>query len=144
MPDTAQNIELCNCLALREAARHVTQFYDHLLAEIGLRVTQYSILRKLERRGAATINALADDLVMDRTTLSRNLHPLQRAGWIANTADLSDARATQLRLTKKGAALLRAADKQWSRAQASFDKAFGADRAVQLRRLMSAVVSTDF
>jgi len=66
----------CNCLALRQAARHVSQFYDQFLAGCGLRGTQYSILARLQRRGPMSINALAAALVMDRTTLGRNILPL--------------------------------------------------------------------
>src|SRR5579875_2528229 len=73
----------CNCLAVRQAARHITQFYDELLAPSGLRTTQFSILAKLRRFGPITINALARDLVMDRTTLGRNILPLEREGLIA-------------------------------------------------------------
>jgi len=73
----------CNCLALRQAARHVTQFYDQFLAASGLRATQYSILARLQRRGPMSINALAAELVMDRTTLGRNILPLQRDGLIS-------------------------------------------------------------
>ena len=43
--------ELCNCLAMRQAARHVTQFYDAFLLAAGLRTTQFSILAKLRRVG---------------------------------------------------------------------------------------------
>jgi DNA-binding MarR family transcriptional regulator len=70
--------EDCNCSAVRSAARHVTRLYDQLLAPTGLRVTQFSILAKLTRRGPLTINALAEDMVMDRTTLGRNIRPLER------------------------------------------------------------------
>ncbi len=76
----ANNPRGCNCLALRQAARHVTQFYDQALAPSGMRATQYSILARLERNGSMTINALAAALVMDRTTLGRNVLPLQRDG----------------------------------------------------------------
>jgi DNA-binding MarR family transcriptional regulator len=60
--------------------RHVTQFYDQFLADAGLRATQFSILTKLRRLGPLSINALAKELVMDRTTLGRNILPLQREG----------------------------------------------------------------
>src|SRR5260370_28166564 len=53
----------CNCLAIRQAARHVSQFYDQLFAPIGLRATPYSILSRLRRDGPITINALASPLV---------------------------------------------------------------------------------
>ena len=68
----------CNCLALRQAARHVTQFYDQYLASTGLRTTQFSILAKLHGLGPMTINALAGELVMDRTTLGRTMLLLER------------------------------------------------------------------
>src|SRR6202790_5420603 len=68
----------CNCFAVRQAARHVTQFYDQFLAPTGLRTSQFSILARLKRLGPMTINTLAAELVMDRTTLGRNILPLER------------------------------------------------------------------
>jgi DNA-binding MarR family transcriptional regulator len=65
------------CLAVRQAARHVTASYDQFLAPAGLRTTQFSILAKLKRQGPMTINALAADMVMDRTTRGRNILPLE-------------------------------------------------------------------
>ncbi len=62
----------CNCFAVRSAARHVTQLYDQFLAPLGLRGNQFSILAKLDRLGPMTINALAEAMITDRTTLARN------------------------------------------------------------------------
>ncbi len=87
------NPAACNCLALRQAARQVTQFYDQFLAPSGLRSTQYSILARLQRKGPMTINALAGELVMDRTTLGRNILPLQRDGLIAASPENRTAAA---------------------------------------------------
>src|SRR5579859_6713451 len=80
----------CNCLAIRQAARHVSQFYDQLFAPTGLRATQFAILSRLRRDGPMTINALAAALVMDRTTLGRNILPLQRDGLIEIAASPRD------------------------------------------------------
>src|SRR5215831_14657438 len=80
--DTQTMTKDCICLAVRQAARHVTQTFDQFLAPAGLRTTQFSILAKLKRKGPMTINALAADLVMDRTTLGRNILPLERDGLI--------------------------------------------------------------
>src|SRR5437899_12784468 len=99
----------CNCLALRQAARHVTQFYDQCLAATGLRTTQFSILAKLKRLGPMTINALARELVMDRTTLGRTMLPLERDGLIRIADGKLDRRSKELHLTKKGADRPRAA-----------------------------------
>jgi DNA-binding MarR family transcriptional regulator len=121
--------EDCNCFAVRSAARHVTQFYDQFLAPIGLRVTQFSILSKLKRRGPLTINALADDMVMDRTTLGRAIQPLERDELIRVKPAPSDRRAKQLHLTKAGEKRLQAGFEAWVRAQARFEAGFGAERA---------------
>src|SRR5262245_59530559 len=68
----------CNYMALRHAARHVSQIYDAYLASEGLPTTQYSMLAKLNRLGPLSINELAKSMVMDRTTLGRAIRPLQR------------------------------------------------------------------
>ena len=137
--DAAPTPELCNCLALRQAARHVTQFYDRFLAGAGLRTTQFSILAKLKRTGPMTVNALASEMVMDRTTLGRNILPLERDGLISATTGSSDRRSKELRLTEAGAARLRVAAKGWARAQRQFDAAFGDGRASDMRALLRAV-----
>ncbi len=131
----------CNCLALRQAARHVSQFYDQFLAPSGLRTTQYSILARLQRKGAMTVNMLAADLVTDRTTLGRNLLPLEREGLLAIAPGRSDRRAKEIRLTDAGAARLRSARKGWEEAQARFESAFGVRRAKELRALLHAVAT---
>ena len=133
---------ICNCLALRQAARHVTQFYDRFLAPYGLRTTQYSILARLKRDGPLTIKRLAGDLVMDRTTLGRNILPLQRDGFIAVGMGQSDRRSRELRVTKLGDARLKAAAKGWNEAQDKFESAFGVQRAKELRALMREITET--
>ena len=90
---TELNPEDCNCFVVRSAARHVTQLYDQFLAPVGLHVTQFSILAKLKRLGPMTINALAKEMVMDRTTLGRNVLPLERDGLIKIEASAIDGRA---------------------------------------------------
>ena len=136
--------EDCNCLAMRQAARHVTQFYDQFLAPSGLRTTQFSILSRLRRKGPMTINALAADLVMDRTTLGRNILPLQRDGLIEASTGIADRRRKDLRVTEAGARRLDGALSQWSKAQAGFEAAFGGSQASDLRRLLRSVVATEF
>jgi DNA-binding MarR family transcriptional regulator len=136
--------EDCNCLAVRQAARHVTQLYDGFLAPAGLRTTQFSILAKLRRLGPMTINTLARDLVMDRTTLGRNILPLEREGLIAVVKASSDRRSKELRLTDAGAARLRAAVKGWTQAQARFEAVFGGKRTSDLRTLLHEVTTSDF
>src|SRR6202163_1029409 len=118
--DTATPSPDCNCLALRQAARHVTQFYDQRLAPSGLRTTQLSILAKLKRLGPLTINVLARELVMDRTTLGRTMLPLERDGLISIEDGTLDRRSKELHLTKAGVERLRGAATLRGEAQTRF------------------------
>jgi DNA-binding MarR family transcriptional regulator len=143
LSDIKPGAEVCNCHALRAAARHVSQAYDQFLAPTGLRTTQFSILAKLKHKGPLTINALAADMVMDRTTLGRNILPLERDGLIKIQPSATDGRAKELNLTKAGEQRLQAGRKGWAAAQARFETAYGAKRAAELRGLLRAVVASD-
>jgi DNA-binding MarR family transcriptional regulator len=138
------SLQDCNCLAIRQAARHVTQFYDQLFAPVGLRATQFAILNCLRRDGPMTINALATALVMDRTTLGRNILPLERDGLIEIGASPADRRRRELRLRDAGAEKLSRASERWAVAQTRFDAVFGSERAAALRGLLREVVASDF
>jgi len=134
----------CNCLAIRQAARHVTQFYDQILAPAGLRATQFAILSRLRRAGPMTINELAALLVMDRTTLGRNILPLQRDGLIEVAPGTTDRRRHELRATEAGIERHRAALERWDEAQKRFGTVFGDERAAALRDLLREVTASDF
>jgi DNA-binding MarR family transcriptional regulator len=143
LSDIKPGAEECNCHAVRAAARHITQAYDQFLAPAGLRTTQFSILARLKRKGPLTINALAEDMVMDRTTLGRNILPLERDGLIKVQPSATDGRAKELNLTKAGEQRLQAGRKGWAAAQARFENAYGAKRAAELRGLLREVVASD-
>src|SRR5215218_1111495 len=91
----------CNCLALRQATRRVTQLYDQALAPVGLRITQYPILAWIAADGPMTMKALAERLVMDRATLGHNLRPLQGAG-LLELVPGTDRRSRIVALTEAG------------------------------------------
>jgi DNA-binding MarR family transcriptional regulator len=141
--DNSAGAEECNCFAVRAAARHVTQCYDQFLASSGLRTTQFSILAKLKRKGPLTISELAESMVMDRTTLGRNILPLERDGLIRIEAAASDRRAKALRVTKDGEKRLETARRGWQAAQQRFDAVFGVKRAAELRELLRGVVASE-
>ena len=141
--DKLPPLEECTCLAVRQAARHVTQFYDQHLASVGLRTTQFSILARLRRRGPMTINTLADDMVMDRTTVGRNILPLEREGLLSIEPGRRDRRSKELRLTDAGLDRLRAGYEGWKQAQREFAAAFGDERTVGLRALLHEVAATE-
>ncbi|MGH7045857.1 MAG: MarR family winged helix-turn-helix transcriptional regulator [Stellaceae bacterium] len=132
----------CNCLAVRQAARCVTQLYDRHLAPVGLRAGQFGILARLRRRGEIAIGDLAAELVIDRTTLARNLRPLERDGLITITPARGDRRIRELRLTAAGSDRLRLAVPAWAAAQHEFENDFGRARAAELRGLLHTLLAT--
>jgi len=140
MPDPA-SLSDCNCLAMRQAARVATQLYDKHLAPSGLRISQFGILAMLKRKGPLTINELAAALVLDRTTLGRNILPLQRDGLIAVKPNAEDRRRKELDLSATGDKRFREAKKLWLEAQADFAARFGEDRSTVLRQLLHRLVS---
>lgn len=106
----------CICLNFRRTARLVTQFYDQMLAPAGVTVTQFSMLSIIGAHEDLTINAAAVVFKLDRTTLSRNLRPLERQGWVEiKTGD--DRRSRMISLTDKGRTTIETATPLWQEAQ---------------------------
>jgi DNA-binding MarR family transcriptional regulator len=121
----------CACSRLRRATRALTQLYDDALAPAGLRVTQLSLLRTLQRRGPMRIGELAAQNLLDRTALSRNLDPLAARKLVA-IAPGSDARTREVTLTRRGTAALAAAAPLWENAQRDVTRRIGRDRLDEL------------
>src|SRR5215469_13434011 len=106
----------CLCNALRQATRAVSRLYDEELRGVGLRTTQYSLLRRLSSAGEVRQRDLGGLTSLDETTLTRNLRPLIDAGWVAIRPG-EDRREKLIRLTDAGAAKLQEARPAWERAQ---------------------------
>ena len=106
----------CLCNALRQASRAVSRLYDEELRRVGLRTTQYSLLRHLKSAGEVRQRDLGGLTSLDETTLTRNLRPLINSSWVA-IGSSADRREKLVRLTDAGAAKLREAHPAWERAQ---------------------------
>lgn len=113
----------CNCTNIRRASRALTLLYDKLLAPSGLKVTQYSLLRHLYHIGPVTMNEFSRAIRLDRTTLVRNLKPLEQAGLIRITTS-SASQANQLCITDAGIQALDVALPYWQEAQRSTKELF--------------------
>ena len=134
---------VCNCTAIRQAARHVTRFYDACLAEVGLRGSQYIILLYLSREGPTPIGGLADAMVMDRTTVGHAIKPLERDGLISIDVDPADRRSRLVALTGSGTRKVDEAFAAWNKAQRAFEARFGESAAADMRKTMAEVVATE-
>jgi DNA-binding MarR family transcriptional regulator len=134
----------CNGTALRKASRRVSQLYDAVLAPIGLRGTQRSILIHIARAGRPSMGELAASLVLDRSALAHNLKPLERDGLIRIVPDDRDRRSRLVLLTETGRARLTASMPLWAEAQERFETAFGREEAAALRRALDRLAAPDF
>jgi DNA-binding MarR family transcriptional regulator len=124
----------CICVNLRRASRAISQLYDEAMAASGLKVTQFSLLRAIERNEPVAITVLADDMQLERTTLARNLAPLERERLLSRSAG-SDQRVTEVRLTAAGRAAIVRALPLWESAQALVSQHLGPERLAQLRAI---------
>ena len=109
-------LDSCMCHKARMAARAVTRSYDDALRPTGLRATQLSVLAAVGARGALSIKSLADFMGMDRTTLTRNLRPLEERGYVV-LAPEGHHRSRMLTLTAVGKNALEKALPYWESAQ---------------------------
>lgn len=121
--------DICTCAPLRRLTRRITIIYDHHLQDSELSITQYSLLSRIGREGPIANITLAQEMGMDRSTLSRALKPLMAAGWV-ETVDLPedellDKRSFALQLSRPGRAKLEQARPRWRRAQDEIDRRLG-------------------
>ena len=123
----------CTCFNLRKAARAVTQAYDEALRPTGLRATQMQLLAVIAAKGPAGMTELAKTLVMDRTTLTRNLKPLLQQG-LLETVEAPDQRQRPIAVTARGRDMLDRAQDHWRQAQARMVEGLGEARWSRLLR----------
>lgn len=117
-------LENCACHKVRIAARAVTRAYDEALRPVGLRATQLSVLVAAAADDALSITALAKFMGMDRSTLTRNLRPLESEGLIAVGLE-GWRRSRALEITAKGRSRMQEALPLWRKAQQALRRKLG-------------------
>jgi len=116
VPKSGLVLEECACFNLRKASRAVTRFFDDALAPAGLRATQLAILMAARSGDAPSIARLADELVLEPSTLNRNLKPLEKEGLLSVETGTTGRRKLVL-LTAKGQSKVDEAIPLWEKAQ---------------------------
>lgn len=117
--------ETCALFNLRKASRAITQLYEEIMKPSGLLPTQFTVLVAIRYRGPIVISGLAEVLAMDRTTLTRNLKPLEREGLVAVVPGRHDRRSREVSLSDKGLKQLEQALPLWQEAQNRIEQALG-------------------
>lgn len=121
----------CICFNLRKAARTTSRYFDGVLAPLGLRNTQFSVLAVLTQLGPTPISQLAEVMTMERTTLTRNLKPLERDGLVEQAVG-EDRRQRIVQLTGSGKKTFAKARKVWQEANDSAGQLLGDSRTKRL------------
>jgi DNA-binding MarR family transcriptional regulator len=129
----------CACLSFRQTSRMVTQLFDDSLASVGLLSTQLPVLILVSLHSPITISRLASMLIMDRTTLTKNLKPLHAKGYI-RTVRSDDKRKTLLELTPEGETILHKSYPLWRQAQKRIVDGLGADQWSLVRDKLTQVI----
>ena len=115
----------CLCALIRKAGRVLTRKYDAWLKPSGLKVTQFSMLANIAHRPGLTVSALAQHLLMDQTTVTRNLGVLEKHGYIQVESEPEDHRSKQVHLSPLGRAKLTQARPLWAQAQKEVEDILG-------------------
>ncbi len=136
----ARAAQTCTARNLRKATRAITSLFEDAMRPTGLRISQFGLLVALALAEEATVSKLARLLDLDRTTMTRNLGPLERQGLVASVTG-DDARNRVIRLTEKGRATLATALPIWEGVQARVVRGLGDARWKGLLRELEATTS---
>ncbi|MNY90578.1 MarR family protein [compost metagenome] len=129
----------CTNLKLRQLSRMVTRHYDHFFAEVGLKITQYSLLSHVVKLGPIRPVDLAKCMQMDASTLTRNLQPLSAMGLLTIGAG-ADARSRLVATTGTGVSKQAQAQKAWKAAQLALNAQLGTERVAALHDLIDSCI----
>jgi DNA-binding MarR family transcriptional regulator len=128
----------CTCFKLRRLSRTVSRLYDQELASTGLRITQYSLLKMIATE-PGPLARIAEQLSLERTTLTRNLKPLIAAG-LVKTSLGEDARVRVVSVTAHGRQSLEHGRVAWRRAQLQLQDVLGNDFVNDLHHTIDAAL----
>ncbi|MDF2884406.1 MAG: transcriptional regulator MarR family [Clostridiaceae bacterium] len=136
-----KNLGVCACRNLRRTSRVVTQYFDKAFQPVGLRATQFSLLADISYRDSSTVGELADALLMDQTTVTRNVEILRKNGLIDVRIGDDDSRKRCIKITESGTAKLIEAIPSWEKAQQHIEKEIGKERYEEFLDTLSKIQS---
>lgn len=127
----------CYCIVLRQAARKVSATYDAALEPVGVNIAQFSMMRKVARKGQVSLTELGRMTELDRSTVSRNVRVLERSGLVGLSTG-KDQREAEVSLTESGQKVLADGAPLWDAVQAKMEAVLGPGNGDQLRALLAA------
>lgn len=132
----------CLALRVRQASRVLSRLYDDELTSFGLQSSQLPVLAAAALFGdaGATMSKLAQALLMDRTTLTRSIRPLERAGLLRVARSREDARTKIVVITRAGERMIESIFPAWERVLKKVRKSLGAEMLAVLHARLDHVI----
>lgn len=127
----------CVCAAIRRAGRTITRRYDAILKPVGLKITQFSMLANIGRNPGISVSRLAELLLMDQTTVTRNLGVLEKAGYVQLLQTDADRRSKRVEITAAGRDKMAQARPYWQQAQREIEGELGGERITALLEIFA-------
>ncbi|HBS60097.1 MAG TPA: MarR family transcriptional regulator [Firmicutes bacterium] len=133
------DMQRCACGNIRKTARIITQFYDQYIQPTGLRSSQCSLLFNISLHGNASISELGTLLLMDQTTVTRNIEILRKQKYITVEKEENDARVKLISITKSGRDKLAEAVPLWAQAQLEIEKGLGVEQYQEFLKMLRKI-----
>jgi DNA-binding MarR family transcriptional regulator len=133
----------CPALRVRQASRVLARLYDNELAPFGLHSSQLPVLAAAALFGdsGAPMSKLAQAVLMDRTTLTRSIRPLERAGLLRVARSPEDARTKIVVVTRSGERMIESIFPVWERVLKQIKKSLGAEMLTALHARLDQVIA---
>jgi DNA-binding MarR family transcriptional regulator len=125
----------CFDLKMMRASAHINQFYKKTIAPAGVTAGQYRILRHIDAVDGGSVQAVAEHMGVDRSTLTRTVRPLEKAGLVSDNRT-EGCRDRKLVLTDEGKKVMEQARKLWADAQDQIAEKLGKDGMRNLSALL--------
>ena len=129
----------CTCGNLRKTTRTITQFYDKMLQPTGLRSTQCLLLLDISYNKNISVTSLGNILLMDQSTVTRNVELLRKSGYIDIKKEEQDSRKKCITITDKGVKTLEEAIPILKKAQSTIEDGIGKERIKELLKTLKDI-----
>ncbi|MBX4264360.1 MarR family winged helix-turn-helix transcriptional regulator [Clostridium estertheticum] len=129
----------CTCGNLRKTTRTITQFYDKMLQPTGLRSTQCLLLLDIYYNQNVSVTNLSNILLMDQSTVTRNVELLRKSGYIDIKKEEQDSRKKCITITDKGLKTLDLSVPIFASAQSTIEDGIGKERIKELLKTLKDI-----
>lgn len=137
--DDLKKIGSCVCRNLRMTTRVTTQYFDQVFQAVGLTAPQFSLLADIASRENVAVSELAEALLMDQTTVTRNIEILRKKGYVDVRTDDNDSRRKCISISDVGIKKLHEAIPVWNEVQSPIEKEIGAEKFEEFLKTLAQI-----